>query len=159
PQDFYAFRATLSPASGTESLQYREIEIRSGLHDTTRYRPMLDVPPGPPNTPAPQTRILTDDLDAAWQQRSLHDAWLDVLARRGVSIADVYGPLEQRQHHDLFLLAETLLEYDQLFGLWRMHHRSMVERALSAITKGTGHTTGVRYLDRTISHPHFFPEI
>ena len=37
PQDFFAFREALIPASGTESLQFREIEIRSatGVH---RYK-------------------------------------------------------------------------------------------------------------------------
>src|SRR5215208_398806 len=79
PQDFFAFRAALSPASGTESLQYREIEIRSGLRDIARYRPALEVPPGEPGSEAPQTRMLTERLAAAWEQRSLHDAWLDLL--------------------------------------------------------------------------------
>ncbi len=159
PQDFFAFRAALSPASGTESLQYREIEIRSGLRDTARYRPALEVAPGEPGSAAPQTRMLTERLAAAWEQRSLHDAWLDLLGRRGVTVAEIYAPLDRARHHDLFLLAETLLEYDELFGLWRVHHRMMVERALAAQTKGTGHTTGVRYLDRTLSYPHFFPEL
>ena len=31
-----------------------------GLRDTTRYRPALEVAPGPPDSPAPQTRILTE---------------------------------------------------------------------------------------------------
>jgi tryptophan 2,3-dioxygenase len=159
PQDFFAFREALSPASGTESLQYREIEIRSGLHDTARYRPALEVPPGEPGSAAPQTRILTEHLAATWEQHSLHDAWLGLLGRRNVTAAEIYAPLDRAHHHDLFLLAETLLEYDELFGLWRLHHRMMVERALSAQTKGTGHTTGVRYLDRTLSYPHFFPEL
>jgi tryptophan 2,3-dioxygenase len=159
PQDFFAFRAALSPASGTESLQYREIEIRSGLRDTAKYRPALETPPGAPGSAAPQTRMLTERLAAAWDQPSLRDAFLDLLRRRSVEVADVYAPLDRSRHTDLFLLAETLLEYDELFGLWRVHHRAMVERALSAATKGTGHTTGVRYLDRTLTYPHFFPEL
>jgi tryptophan 2,3-dioxygenase len=159
PQDFFAFRAALSPASGTESLQYREIEIRSGLRDTGKYRPALEVAPGPPGSEAPQTRVLTASLAAAWEQPSLRDAFLGLLERRGVSVEQVYAPLDRSRHHDLFLLAETLLEYDELFNLWRAHHRTMVERALSGSTKGTGHTTGVRYLDRTLSYPHFFPEL
>jgi tryptophan 2,3-dioxygenase len=159
PQDFFAFRAALSPASGTESLQYREIEIRSGLRDTARYRPALEVAPGPPGSEAPQTRVLTAELAAAWEQPSLHDAFMGLLERRNVTVEQVYAPLDRSRHHDLFLLAETLLEYDELFNLWRTHHRAMVERALSVETKGTGHTTGVRYLDRTLSYPHFFPEL
>ncbi|HJZ49463.1 MAG TPA: tryptophan 2,3-dioxygenase family protein [Roseiflexaceae bacterium] len=159
PQDFFAFRAALSPASGTESLQYREIEIRSGLRDTARYRPALEVAPGPPGTESPQTRVLTASLAAAWEQPSLHDAFMGLLRRRGVTVAQIYAPLDRSRHHDLFLLAETLLEYDELFNLWRTHHRAMVERALSGATKGTGHTTGVRYLDRTLTYPHFFPEL
>ena len=79
--------------------------------------------------------------------------------RRSVTVQQVYAPLDRSRHHDLFLLAETLLEYDELFNLWRTHHRAMVERALSGATKGTGHTTGVRYLDRTLTYPHFFPEL
>jgi tryptophan 2,3-dioxygenase len=159
PQDFFAFRAALSPASGTESLQYREIEIRSGLHDTARYRPALEAAPGPPGSESPQTRVLTASLAAAWEQPSLHDAFMDMLRRRGVQVEQIYAPLDRSRHHDLFLLAETLLEYDELFNLWRTHHRAMVERALSGATKGTGHTTGVRYLDRTLTYPHFFPEL
>jgi tryptophan 2,3-dioxygenase len=159
PQDFFAFRAALSPASGTESLQYREIEIRSGLRDTTRYRPALEAVPGLPGSEAPQTRILTASLAAAWEQPSLHDAFMGLLNRRSVAVEQVYAPLDRSRHHDLFLLAETLLEYDELFNLWRTHHRAMVERALSGATKGTGHTTGVRYLDRTLTYPHFFPEL
>jgi tryptophan 2,3-dioxygenase len=159
PQDFFAFRAALSPASGTESLQYREIEIRSGLRDTARYRPVLEAAPGPPGSESPQTRVLTASLAAAWEQPSLHDAFMGLLDRRGVTVEQVYAPLDRSHHHDLFLLAETLLEYDELFNLWRTHHRVMVERALSGATKGTGHTTGVRYLDRTLAHPHFFPEL
>src|SRR5689334_2057709 len=159
PQDFFAFRAALSPASGTESLQYREIEIRSGLRDTARYRSSLEAAPGPPGSESPQTRVLTTSLAAAWEQPSLHDAFMAMLRRRNVTVAQVYAPLDRSRHHDLFLLAETLLEYDELFNLWRVHHRTMVERALSAATKGTGHTTGVRYLDRTLTYPHFFPEL
>jgi len=159
PQDFFAFRDALSPASGSESLQYREIEIRSGLRDTTKYRPALDTPPGEPGSEAPQTRLLTEQLAEAWEQPSLHDAFLDLLKRRDVGVVEIYAPLERSRHQDLFLLAETLLEYDELFSLWRTHHRIMVERALSAETKGTGHTTGVRYLDRTLAYPHFFPEL
>lgn len=159
PQDFFAFRAALSPASGTESIQYHEIEIRSGLRDTTRYRPALDVAPGPPNTDTPQTRILTAQLAAAWEQPSLRGAFMGLLERQGLTLTDIYAPLSRSRYHELFMLAETLLEYDELFGLWRVHHRMMVERALSAATKGTGHTTGVRYLDRTLTYGHFFPEL
>lgn len=159
PQDFYAFRAHLSPASGTESLQYREIELRSGLRDTTRYRPLIDTPPAECPMNGPQTRIMTEELEQVWNERSLHDAWTDLLQRRGVQVEQIYAPLEQNNTQDLFFLAETLLEYDQLFTLWRYHHRAMVERSLSANTKGTGYTTGVRYLDRTVANPHFFPEI
>jgi tryptophan 2,3-dioxygenase len=159
PQDFFAFRDRLNPASGSESIQYHEIEIRSGLRDTAKYRAALDTPPDPPGSQGPQTRLLTGQLKAAWEQPSLHDAFMELLARRGVTPPDLYAPLDRSQHHDLFLLAETLIEYDELFGLWRVHHRAMVERALSALTKGTGHTTGVRYLDRTLAHPHFFPEL
>jgi tryptophan 2,3-dioxygenase len=159
PQDFFAFRQALSPASGTESLQYREIEIRSGLRDTQKYRPALETPPDPPGSEGPQVRMMTERLAAAWEEPSLHDALMALLERRGVTLAQIYGPLDGSPYHDLFLLAETLLEYDELFGLWRIHHRMMVERALSPATKGTGHTTGVRYLDRTLAHPHFFPEL
>lgn len=159
PQDFFAFRAALSPASGTESIQYREIEIRSGLRDTTRYLPSLTVDPGPVGSAAPHTRILTERLVQAWREPSLREAFMGLLERRGIKVEDLYAPLGSSGHTDLFLLAETLLEYDELFGLWRVHHRMMVERALSATTRGTGHTTGVRYLDRTLAHPHFFPEL
>ena len=46
PQDFLVFRTKLAPASGFQSVQFREIEFLSGLKDPgflTRFRGLTDV--------------------------------------------------------------------------------------------------------------------
>src|SRR3979411_2182353 len=44
PQDFLAFRSKLAPASGFQSVQFREIEFASGLKDP-RYLARLEASP------------------------------------------------------------------------------------------------------------------
>ncbi len=58
----------------------------------------------------------------------------------------------------LFLLAESLIEYEQGFGLWRFLHVQLVERIIGPQTGGTGGTLGARYLQRTLSQ-RFFPDL
>ena len=79
--------------------------------------------------------------------------------RRNVAVEQVYAPLDRSRHHDLFLLAETLLEYDELFNLWRTHHRAMVERALREPPKAPATPPAYATSDRTLTYPHFFPEL
>src|SRR5204863_9117588 len=44
PQDFLEFRSNLAPASGFQSVQFREIEILSGIKEPGIVRKLGDLP-------------------------------------------------------------------------------------------------------------------
>jgi tryptophan 2,3-dioxygenase len=54
-----------------------------------------------------------------------------------------------------FNFAESLLEHDEYFSLWRSHHIKMVERMVGA-KRGTGGSEGIGYLKTTLDKK-FFP--
>ena len=141
PQDFLTFRSELAPASGFQSVQFREIEFLSGLKDAG-YIKTLDG---------------QGDARARLQQRldepSLHDAFFALIGRRGVTVSDLYR--QGDRYGDLLELAEALLDHDEGFRLWRLRHVEMVERQIGD-KPGTGGSTGVRYLQSTLAK-RFFP--
>jgi tryptophan 2,3-dioxygenase len=159
PMDFLAFRDHLMPASGFESAQFRELEFSSGLKDPG----FLDA-----FEPGSQERAR---LEARLAKPSLRDAFYGLLGRRGFSLpegqdeaahrsrllelARIYSQAER--HYDLFLLSESLIEYDEAFMLWRLHHIEMVQRMIGS-KPGTGGTEGVAYLKKTLDR-RFFPEL
>jgi tryptophan 2,3-dioxygenase len=167
PMDFLAFRDHLRPASGFQSSQFREIETVSGLKDR---RHLKSYEPGSDEYARVEARL---------QQPSVGDAFYGLLRRRGFNLpADsgerqgagaAGGGREQRirelmriyqdadQHYDLFLLAESLVEYDEMFTLWRLRHVKMVERMIGGKT-GTGGSDGAAYLMKTVER-RFFPEL
>lgn len=144
PQDFLAFRSQLAPASGFQSVQFREIEFISGLKD----RAYLD-------------RVEATDEERARMERrlsepSLWDAFEGFRERHGaVALIAIYR--ESARHADLFDLAEALLDHDEAFALWRMRHVLMVEREIGA-KPGTGGSSGARYLRSTLGK-RFFPAL
>ena len=165
PMDFLAFRDHLRPASGFQSSQFREIETVSGLKDR-RY--LKSYQPGSDEYARIERRL---------GRPSLGDAFYELLRRRGFDLPAGGGhgdgardvQREQRvrelmrvyqeadQHYDLFLLAESLIEYDEMFTLWRQRHVKMVERMIGGKT-GTGGSDGAAYLMKTIERS-FFPEL
>jgi tryptophan 2,3-dioxygenase len=143
PQDFLIFRSELAPASGFQSLQFREIEFLSGLKDAG-YIKALD---GEGDARARLQRRLDEP--------SLQDVFSALLKRRGATVNDLY---RQGDHNaDLLELAEALLDHDEGFRLWRLRHVEMVSRQIGD-KPGTGGSTGVRYLQSTLSK-RFFPEL
>jgi tryptophan 2,3-dioxygenase len=146
PQDFLEFRAALAPASGFQSVQFRELEFLSGAKDAGFVR---------------RFRSLTDDERAGLADRlaepSLWDAYIQLLAARGLPVADdkqilasLVSVARDRPHHDdLWQLAEDLLTHDELAGLWRARHVQMVERQIGT-KSGTGGSTGAPYLHRRV---------
>jgi tryptophan 2,3-dioxygenase len=144
PQDFLAFRWKLAPASGFQSVQFREIEFLSGLKEP-KYLERLDA------TPEEMER-----LRMRLEQPSVDDAFRALLERRGSpSLLDVF---RDREHHgDLFDLCEALLDHDEVFAHWRARHVLMVERQIGGKT-GTGGSTGAQYL-RTTLGKRFYPEL
>jgi tryptophan 2,3-dioxygenase len=142
PQDFLEFRSALAPASGFQSVQFRELEFLSGAKDpqfVARFREL---------TEAERNR-----LAARLAEPSLWDAYLDLLASRGLAVAtddDVLASLvavarNRPEFDDLWELAEDLLTHDELAGLWRARHVQMVERQIGT-KSGTGGSTGAPYL-------------
>ncbi|HEU5418404.1 MAG TPA: tryptophan 2,3-dioxygenase family protein [Streptosporangiaceae bacterium] len=146
PQDFLEFRAALAPASGFQSVQFRELEFLSGAKDPgflRRFRSLTDLE---------RAR-----LDRRLAEPSLWDSYLALLAARGLPIGDdqqvlaalVQVARDRDQHDDLWQLAEDLLTHDELAGLWRARHVQMVERQIGT-KSGTGGSTGAPYLRRRV---------
>jgi tryptophan 2,3-dioxygenase len=144
PQDFLAFRWKLAPASGFQSVQFREIEFLSGLKEP-KYLERLEA------TPEEMER-----LRMRLEQPSVDDAFRALLERRGSpSLLVVF---RDREHHgDLFDLCEALLDHDEAFAHWRARHVLMVERQIGGKT-GTGGSSGAQYL-RTTLGKRFYPEL
>jgi tryptophan 2,3-dioxygenase len=146
PQDFLEFRAALAPASGFQSVQFRELEFLSGAKDPDFIRRFKAL-----------TQDEHDRLTARLAQPSLWDAFVDLLAASGLSVADdkqilasLVSVARDRPHHDdLWQLAEDLLTHDELAGLWRARHVQMVERQIGT-KSGTGGSTGAPYLHRRV---------
>ena len=150
PQDFLVFRSRLAPASGFQSVQFREIEFLSGAKDPGFLE---------------RFRSLTDDEHARLSRRlaepTLWDAYLEVLAARGLPTgrgADdpdaareaVIGALltvarDRDTYGSEWELAEALLSHDASAWLWRSRHVVMVERQIGT-RSGTGGSSGGPYL-------------
>jgi tryptophan 2,3-dioxygenase len=143
PQHFAQFRGYLGTASGGQSAQFRAIEAVSGLRDDHFMQVLREHGEIPPLV----QRVLA--------RPSLQELFLRLLAREGVTPADIYAAGDPSV---LFLLAESLIEYEQGFQLWRYLHVQLVERIIGADTGGTGGTLGARYLQRTLQQ-RFFPEL
>jgi tryptophan 2,3-dioxygenase len=144
PQDFLAFRSQLAPASGFQSVQFREIEFLSGLKEP-KYLARIEATPD-------EASRLRRRLD----EPSVDDAFHGLVKRRGApSLLDIF---RDREHHgDLFDLCEALLDHDEAFAHWRARHVLMVERQIGTKT-GTGGSSGAEYL-RTTLGKRFYPEL
>jgi tryptophan 2,3-dioxygenase len=164
PQDFLGFRYHLNPASGFQSVQFREIEFLLGLKDEAVLQ-----------------RITCDDEERARVGGRLSSPTLshvvdDLRVRRGFAPEPPPAPRggrtvseewrlrafttiydDQETHADLNALCEVLIEMDECLYLWRSHHVSMVERMIGA-KRGTGGSEGVGYLQSTLSK-RAFPDL
>ena len=166
PINFLAFRDELNPASGFQSMQFREIEFSSGLKDTEVIRSFE------------QDEFASARLRARHEGQTLGDAFYALLRRRGFNApADdasllaeerrkLYGQRTRaaleiithfEERYEEFQLAENLIEHDEYFSLWRSHHVRMVERMVGA-KRGTGGSEGIGYLNTTLDKK-FFPEL
>lgn len=160
PISFLAFRDELNPASGFQSMQFREIEFSSGLKDESILREFES------------DQFARERLQHRLQAPSLAEAFFSMLERRGFFGAEISksavehekrtrAVLEILTHFEAnyaeFQLAEALLEHDEYFSLWRSHHIKMVERMVGA-KRGTGGSEGIGYLKTTLDKK-FFPEL
>ena len=144
PQDFLAFRSQLAPASGFQSVQFREIEFLSGLKEP-KYLARLEA-----------TEEEMSRLRRRLEEPSLDDSFRRLLERRGSpSLLEVFR--DRKNHGDLFDLCEALLDHDEAFAHWRARHVLMVERQIGGKT-GTGGSSGAEYLRSTLGK-RFYPEL
>jgi tryptophan 2,3-dioxygenase len=154
PQDFLQFRSNLSPASGFQSVQFREIEFLSGLKSKGFAH-------------LAESSEEHERLARRLEEPTLWDAFCDLLTASGLPMpADdpatrMRSLLEMARardrHGELWYLSEDLLTHDELFSLWRYRHILMVIRQIGSKT-GTGGSSGAAYLQSTLDK-RFFPEL
>lgn len=152
PQDFLQFRTNLSPASGFQSAQFREIEFLGGLKE----RRFLDAATDSDERARLERRL---------EEPTLWEAFCALLESNGLPMMDddtrrtslVKMARDRDAFADLWYLSEDLLVHDELFSLWRQRHILMVERQIGT-KRGTGGSSGAPYL-RTTLDKRFFPEL
>ncbi|MBI3272806.1 MAG: tryptophan 2,3-dioxygenase [Planctomycetes bacterium] len=164
PYDFLKFREVLKPASGFQSVQFREIEYIAGLKDAR----FLSLFAGDPSVERLRRRL---------SEPSLWDAFLAHLDGRGLASAPeaalkkTLATIERGQAgNPLLLLSHALIEFDERVSVWRARHIQMTERMIGG-RPGTGEklfqklaasgysvmgSGGVHYLETTL-HKRFFP--
>jgi tryptophan 2,3-dioxygenase len=161
PINFLGFRDQLNPASGFQSMQFREVEFVSGLKDetvlrafrddefaATRMRARFGAPTLGEEFYALLTRLDAPPDDASLTEEEQRRAY----GRRVRAVLEVITHFESR--YEEFQLAEALIAHDEFFSLWRLHHVRMVERMLGT-KKGTGGSEGVGYLKTTLDKKFF----
>jgi tryptophan 2,3-dioxygenase len=156
PRDFLEFRYKLNPASGFQSVQFREIEFVSGLKNPDLLQHLKSDPES------------LGRLKKRLNEPTLWDVFLDAMIAEGFQIPanrdseQIKEELvrlhnDHDRHYDLFLLAEAMIEFDEYLGLWRLNHVRMVERMIGNKI-GTGGSEGVKYLSTTLTKK-CFPEL
>ena len=150
---FLEFRDKLNPASGFQSMQFRELEFVSGQKNEKILAAFKD------------DEFAHKRLSERLAQPGLDDAFWGLLGRVGFAVesredrvqAIVEILTHPEKHADYFIMQDLLVEHDENIALWRYHHVLMVERMLG-MKPGTGGSEGVGYLMTTLSKK-FFPEI
>ena len=150
---FLEFRDKLNPASGFQSMQFRELEFVSGIKDERILNTFKN------------DEFAFERLKKRASDPTLADAFWELLHRNGFAIAShdervqtIVAILTQPEKYpDFFLMQDLLIEHDENFALWRSNHVLMVERMLG-MKPGTGGSEGVKYLQTTLTKK-FFPEL
>ena len=150
PTQFRKFRDALGTSSGFESTQFRELEAVLGRRDFPKWAPR----------PASATKP------------SVFDSFLAYLAAQGYEVPaelrdrDVTTPIEASDDMQQVLkkvydddsgaaaVCELLVDLDEGMQEWRYRHVKMVERTIGG-QRGTGGSTGAKYLSSTIGKPTF----
>jgi tryptophan 2,3-dioxygenase len=154
PQDFLEFRALLAPASGFQSVQFRELEFLSGAKDAAYLDRLVHA-----------SDAERDRLRRRLAEPTLWDGYVALLAAAGYDT----GTEESRRealvavgrdpagHGGLWDLAEALVEHDARCARWRSRHVLMVERQIG-VKSGTGGSSGAPYLRGRLGL-RFYPEL
>lgn len=150
---FLEFRDKLNPASGFQSMQFRELEFASGAKDERILNFFKD------------DEFAFPRLKKRFDAPTLADAFWSLMEREGFEVDGNDARVEAivrilthpDEYPDLFNMQDHLVDHDENISLWRYHHVLMVERMLG-MKRGTGGSEGVGYLLTTISK-RFFPEL
>ncbi len=153
PIGFLEFRDKLNPASGFQSMQFRELEFLSGAKDEKILASFK------------HDEFAYERLSRRFNAPSLADAFWALAGRNGLTAESyqdrVKATVEILTHPErfaeLYNMQDLLIEHDELIISWRYNHILMVERMLG-MKRGTGGSEGVGYLMTTLTKK-FFPEI
>jgi tryptophan 2,3-dioxygenase len=153
PIGFLEFRDKLNPASGFQSMQFRELEFTSGAKDENILDSFRD------------DEFAYNRLTRRLKSPSLADVFWSLLERNGFptwdtderiqTIVEILGHPEK--YAEIYNMQDLLIEHDELIISWRYNHIQMVERMLG-MKRGTGGSEGVGYLMTTLTKK-FFPEL
>lgn len=150
---FLEFRDKLNPASGFQSMQFRELEFSSGIKDERILASFKN------------DEFAYKRLSERYAAKSLADAFWSLLGRGSFAVDSHDDRIQTiveilthpEKYPDLFIMQDMLIEHDENIVLWRSHHVLMVERMLG-MKPGTGGSEGVGYLKTTLTKK-FFPEL
>ncbi len=150
---FLEFRDKLNPASGFQSMQFRELEFVSGQKNEKILSAFKD------------DEFAQQRLQERLEKPGLNDAFWGLLGRAGFAVAGYEERVQSiveilthpEKYSDYFIMQDLLVEHDENISLWRYHHVLMVERMLG-MKPGTGGSEGVGYLMTTLNKK-FFPEL
>jgi tryptophan 2,3-dioxygenase len=158
PTDYMRFRDGLGTSSGFQSFQYRSIEFILGNKNRATMRVHAHRPD------------IMARLDALLRRPSIYDEAVILLSKRGFDIdracierdwSEMRAPNESviaawrhvyqdtETHWDVYELAESLMDIDDLFQTWRFRHANTVERVIGN-KPGTGGTSGAAYLRKAV---------
>ena len=160
PMSFSGFRSRLDTASGFQSIQFREIEFTLGLKRADLLRTFEPRTPG------------YADLERRLHAPSLVDRFYEFLEHRGVAVPPELRAREvtlpaspseavqdglcalYREQPEVAILLELMTDFDEGLQEWRYRHVKLTERTIGNKT-GTGGSSGVEYLKRTLFKPLF----
>tara|TARA_B100001250_G_scaffold142698_1_gene122081 strand:+ start:1925 stop:2860 length:936 start_codon:yes stop_codon:yes gene_type:complete len=166
PEGFKSFRDYLNVASGQQSFMFRHVEFILGNKNLAMASVHKNVDHVYP--------AILKNLETP----SLYDEVIKLLHRRGYNISSEYldrdwtkkyQPHESIEQawleiyktpeptNDLYLFAELLIEFADIFARYRFQHFTTVERILG-LKPGTGGSAGVTWL-KTMAEHRFFPEL
>jgi tryptophan 2,3-dioxygenase len=162
PDGFLQFRDPLAPASGFQSLQFREIEALSGRLDPAHLTSAVLRPEQRERLRAQLAEpALWDGFCACARLAGLDmpegdsDAAHDARLRALVALFRTHDA--DATLSTLHQVAEQLVDHDEAIARWRFRHGLMAAREIGA-RHGTGGSMGVGYLRTTVDN-RFFPEL
>jgi len=150
---FLEFRDKLNPASGFQSMQFRELEFVSGAKDEQILKHFAS------------DEFAFQRLTERFNEPGLADSFWQILRKNGFAVETHEEKVQSiveilthpEKYSDFFIMQDLLIEHDENIALWRYHHVLMVERMLG-MKRGTGGSEGAGYLRKTLDKK-FMPEL